>query len=144
MPQCFKAMAETVISRGIRNNNPLNIRIGNNWWGEVDKPTDPQFEQFQKMEFGIRAAFIILRRYIEKYGRNTIRLIVESWAPSSENNTEAYVAFVSQKSGIDADTVIKYDDKPTMIKVVEAMIAMENGHSIGGAYVERGYDIAHR
>lgn len=137
-------MAKTAISRGIRNNNPLNIRIGNNWWGEVDTPTDPQFEQFKKMEFGIRAAFIILRRYIEKYGRNTIRLIVESWAPSSENDTKAYIAFVSQKSGIEADTVIKYDDKATMIKVVEAMITMENGHSIENAYVERGYDIAHR
>jgi hypothetical protein len=32
--------------RGIRNNNPLNIRIGNDWQGERKPNTDGAFEQF--------------------------------------------------------------------------------------------------
>lgn len=56
-----------IIPRGIRNNNPLNIKIGNNWLGEVTDPTDPIFEQFVSMKYGLRAAFIILRRYIRVY-----------------------------------------------------------------------------
>lgn len=70
--------------RGLRNKNPLNIRIGNSWLGEVKDPTDPYFEQFTTMTYGLRAGFIILKRYIERYHRNTVRLIIRSWAPSSE------------------------------------------------------------
>ena len=40
------------IPRGIRNNNPLNIRVGNNWKGEVSQPTDHTFEQFTEMKWG--------------------------------------------------------------------------------------------
>mgnify|MGYP007032335315 CR=1 FL=1 len=38
------------LPRGIRNNNPLNIRIGNVWLGEVQSPDDPEFEQFVSMK----------------------------------------------------------------------------------------------
>ena len=130
--------------RGIRNNNPLNIRIGNCWWGEVENPTDTQFEQFEKMEYGIRAAFIILRRYIEKYGRNTVEQIISSWAPSSENNTMAYVKFVYEKSQIPVDHIIKYDDKDIMIRLVDAMIHYECGQQVNIEKIQYAYDIAHR
>ena len=49
------AKRTTTIPRGIRNNNPLNIRIGNQWLGERANPNDPAFEQFVAMEYGIRA-----------------------------------------------------------------------------------------
>lgn len=130
--------------RGIRNNNPLNIRIGNNWWGEVENQTDTQFEQFKKMEYGIRAAFIILRRYIEKYGRNTVALIISSWAPSSENNTKAYIKFVCEKAQIPEDRIIKYDDKDVMIRLVDAMIQYECGQQVKEEKVQCAYEIAHR
>lgn len=130
--------------RGIRNNNPLNIRIGNNWWGEVENQTDTQFEQFEKMEYGIRAAFIILRRYIEKYKRNTIALIVSSWAPSSENDTMAYVKFVCLKVKIPAQKVISYDNKDVMVRLVDAMIQYECGQQVKLEKIQYAYDIAHR
>lgn len=122
----------------------MNVRLGNNWWGESEVQTDRQFEQFKKMEFGIRAAFIILRRYIEKYKRNTIRKIVLTWAPENENNTVAYIQAVSDKVGIDPDAPIKYDDKEIMLKLVDAMIQVECGQPVGMAFITRGYDIAHR
>ena len=47
--------------RGIRNNNPLNIRRspGQTWQGECPVQTDKAFVQFRSMKWGIRAAFII-------------------------------------------------------------------------------------
>ena len=83
-----------MLPRGLRNNNPLNIRIGNTWLGEKVHPTDDEFEEFVSLAYGIRAAFVILRRYIRRYHLNTVRLIVERWAPRSENETEKYIQFV--------------------------------------------------
>lgn len=69
--------------RGIRNNNPLNIRKGNNWKGERPNQTDPAFEEFESMEMGIRAAIKLIRNKIQGKGANkkplcTIRLLVSS------------------------------------------------------------------
>ena len=52
------------LPRGIRNNNPLNIRKGNNWKGERPNQTDKEFEEFESMQMGLRAAFILLRNYM--------------------------------------------------------------------------------
>ena len=128
--------------RGIRNNNPLNIRIGNTWLGEVDIPTDRSFEQFKQMEYGIRAGFVILRRYIRRYGLDTIPEIVSRWAPANENNTTAYIKRVIELSGIPADRIIKYEDKETMVALVDAMIQVECGQSVPLAKIQKGYDIA--
>ena len=78
------------LSRGIRNNNPLNIRVGNKWLGEVMVKTDKDFEQFTDVKYGIRAAILILYRYVYKSGLHTIRDILHRWAPPVENNTKAY------------------------------------------------------
>lgn len=125
--------------RGLRNNNPLNIRVGNNWQGEVEKPTDSQFEQFTSMTNGCRAAFILLRRYINERKYNTIRKIVTHWAPSSENNTNMYIKVVSRYSGIDADTPLSFQDLPTMYSVFQGMCFVENGVEIPEIPVLRGY-----
>ena len=61
-------MMEKKLPRGIRNNNPLNIRKGNNWKGEVSSSTDGEFEQFVSMQMGIRAGFKILKNYMTGYG----------------------------------------------------------------------------
>ena len=120
-------MATGRTPRGIRNNNPLNIRIGNDWIGEVDKNTDGVFEQFKNMIYGIRAGFIILRKYINKYNRNTIAKIIQAWAPSNENYTQAYITYVSTMVDIDKDATIKYTDEMTMRRIVFAMIEYECG-----------------
>lgn len=131
-----------IIPRGIRNNNPLNIRHGNVWFGEVPTPTDAEFEQFCQMEYGIRAAFVILRRYIRRYGHNTVRSIITTWAPSSENNTGAYIMSVCKRTGLDPDEMILYEDKETMCKLVAAMCVHENGESIDPKKIEMGYKMA--
>lgn len=135
-------MASNKIPRGIRNNNPLNIRVGNKWKGEVSHPTDKQFEQFVSMEWGVRAAFIILRRYIRRYGLNTIARIIAKWAPANENNTRAYVKAVATKVGISPDAQVKYEDEQLMCSIADAMIRVECGQSIDMAIIKKGYAMA--
>lgn len=128
--------------RGIRNNNPLNIRIGNSWLGERAVPTDPAFEEFVSMEYGLRAAFIILRRYIGRYKKNTITSIVSTWAPSSENNTQKYIDRVAALTKIDPTTPIYYSDRESMCKLVAAMAQVECGQPIDEAKIIKAYDMA--
>ena len=135
-------MAPRKVPRGIRNNNPLNIRIGNVWLGEVDKPTDHCFEQFCTIEYGLRAAFVILRRYIRRYGHNTIRSIISTWAPNTENNTAAYIQRVASHVKMDADTPIKYEDTETMCKLVYAMCLVECGQEVDETKIRKAYKMA--
>ena len=130
------------LPRGLRNKNPLNIRIGNVWLGEVDNPTDPDFEQFKEMRFGLRAAFVLLRRYIRHYKRTNIASIVAAWAPSSENNTSRYIDAVSKLANIDPTAELKYEDKETMVKLVSAMIVVENGQGLDVNLVSAAYELA--
>ena len=111
-------------SRGIRNNNPGNIRHGINWDGLAEEQTDPEFAQFSAPEMGIRAIFKILKTYDAKYNLNTIDGIIHRWAPPVENNTAAYVAFVESKVGKGKDEVWAEEDYPVL---VQAIIHMENG-----------------
>ena len=132
------------IPRGIRNNNPLNIRVGNNWKGEVSQPTDHTFEQFTEMKWGVRAAFVVLRNYIQRHKLNTIRKIIPRWAPANENNTLAYIATVSQRANIQPDEPISFDNTCQMIALLLAMCFVENGLEISLDDVVEGWLLANK
>lgn len=134
-------MTNSKIPRGIRNNNPLNIRIGNTWIGEVKNPTDNEFEQFVHVSFGLRAGFILLKRYINRYKLNTIEKIISRWAPSKENNTHTYIDRVTKSMNINPDTPLLYEDQDTMCALVYAMVYVENGQYIQMAEIVRAYQI---
>lgn len=116
-------------SRGIRNNNPGNIRWGDEWKGLVPEAqrTDKSFCQFKAPEFGIRAMIIILRNYQSKYGLKTITGIIKRWAPPNENDTQAYIRSVSQATGTDADKPIDLNDSRKLFPLLQAIIKHENG-----------------
>ena len=82
-----------MLPRGIRNNNPLNIRRGKDQWqGLRAQQTDASFCQFESLEYGWRAAFYLLTRtYYHKYRLFTIRAIINKWAPPHENLTSTYI-----------------------------------------------------
>ena len=119
------------LPRGIRNNNPLNIRRSKDQWkGLADAQTDRAFCQFKSLEYGWRAAFYLLTRtYYHKYRLYTIRTIIRRWAPPGENNTEAYIANVSRLTGIDSDEPIGIpSERPSRWMMVGvAMAIQENG-----------------
>ena len=103
---------EVKLPRGIRNNNPLNIRLSSDrWQGQRPPSTSPEGEKafcvFESMAYGWRAAFVILcKTYYGKYKLKTIRALITRWAPPKENNTEAYIRRVTDRIGIGADTVL--------------------------------------
>lgn len=131
-----------IVPRGIRNNNPLNIRIGNTWLGERANPTDSAFEEFVSMRYGLRAGFLILRRYIRRYKKNTITDIVSTWAPASENNTQRYIDTVASRCKMAPDAPVLFEDKETMVSIVAAMVYVECGQEIDRNEIYEAYDMA--
>lgn len=128
-----------LLPRGIRNNNPLNIRKGDAWLGMVDNPTDPEFVQFVEMVYGVRAAFIILHRYFTVYRIDTVEGIISRWAPSTENNTKSYIRAVCQRTGLDASDKLCYKDTVTMVNLIDAMIRVECGCHIERSIIRLAY-----
>ncbi|WP_340616525.1 structural protein [Xenorhabdus entomophaga] len=130
------------MTRGIRNHNPGNIRHGDKWQGLRDIQTDKSFCQFVAPEYGIRAMLKILRNYDRKYGLNTIRQIISRWAPTNENNTEAYIAYVCKMVGVPSSVVIDVENVNTMSKLVKAIIQMENGQQpYSDAVITRAFEL---
>lgn len=76
--------------RGFRNNNPGNIRHGNDWKGEK-QGQDTAFETFTSVEYGIRAIFKLLDTYEKKYKAVSITEIISRFAPPHENATANYI-----------------------------------------------------
>jgi hypothetical protein len=113
------------LTRGERNKNPGNIVKSNlNWVGKVSG-NDTKFETFNDPIFGIRAISRLLASY-HKRGLNTIRAMISTYAPSTENATENYINFVSNKTGIPADQILVLDND-TLVKLTSAIIEFENG-----------------
>ena len=132
------------ISRGYRNNNPLNIRrcAKNRWVGLAEVQGDGEFCVFRSMVYGFRAAFVLLRTYGRRYGCNTLRGIISRFAPPGENDTGAYVDFVSHRVGIGADCPIAGNDADLWIRIVKAMAVYENGSEPRHEDVVSGWQLA--
>lgn len=113
--------------RGYRLNNPLNIEHGTSkWLGLADEQPDPKFCKFGSRMYGWRAALIILKRTYRKRGWASPRLIIEHWAPTTENNTRRYLEFVCHWLGnISPDKLLAANDYLAMMK---AMAIFENGY----------------
>ena len=113
--------AEDTRTLGQRTNNPFNVRASssNNWQGADDSISEGGYQGFSDSDDGIRAADRILNNYggkqfkegsenFDLYGDrvNTLREAISMYAPSSENPTENYIDFISDKTGIDPDQSI--------------------------------------
>jgi len=120
-----------MLPRGIRNNNPLNIRRGKDQWkGLQAQQTDAQFCQFETLEYGWRAAFYLLTHtYYHKYRLFTIRAIISKWAPPNENLTATYIQNVCRLTGIAPDEPIGIpsDQPQRWMMLGVAMAILENG-----------------
>lgn len=120
------------IPRGIRNNNPGNIRKGKTTWlGEVSG-ADKEFCTFETALYGLRALAKLLLNYSERYRLNTCRGIISRFAPASENNTKAYVKAVAGHLGLEPDE--PFEVKKKLLPLMQAIIAHENGASYAGHY----------
>ena len=117
--------------RGIRNNNPGNIDYNplNKWKGlnPKSKELDSRFCVFISPEYGLRALMILLRNYDKKYGLNTVRQIINRWAPTHENNTSAYMEHVAKQMGVKINECLNLKNRETLIALAKAIVTHENG-----------------
>lgn len=117
----------TNLPRGLRNNNPLNIKYSpsNKWQGKILDNTDGEFEQFETLVYGFRAALFLIRKYMRRYGFCSVRAIVHRWCPDA--TADSYVSQVCYRTGLAPSDVIVFEDKELMIDLVLAMAGVENG-----------------
>ncbi len=119
--------------RSFRNNNPLNIKRNarNKWYGAKLAQTDKVFEEFEDLAYGVRAALIILKKYIDIYKLDTIEGIISKWAPEGENGkaaTKNYINRVALSMHMNQTKQhLQFSDKQTIAELVAAMTLVESG-----------------
>ncbi len=124
-------LGNTALSRGLENNNPGNLVLTNiKWQGKIPNSsnTDGHFEQFTELRWGIRAMMKDIINDVNE-GTNTLTSLINEYAPSHENNTSNYIEFVSELTGIGANSIIQLS-KPVLQSIIRAKIIMENGWSV--------------
>lgn len=119
--------------RGIRNNNPGNIRkSATTWRGQSKSQPDKAFVTFDGPEWGLRAIAKILQHY-QANGFDTVREIVARWAPPVENDTGSYVDDVARHvvvdgvAGVNPDERLNLHDPGVMVAMLQAIVRHENG-----------------
>ncbi|WP_336432253.1 hypothetical protein [Providencia rettgeri] len=128
-------------NRGGRNNNPGNLRVSDNIWdGQIGD--DGEFVQFASPEHGVRALGKNLITYRNK-GFVTVNQIINRWAPKKDgNDTEGYIAFVSQRMGVDPNVPIDVTNIDTLKSITSAIMAQEGKHSVTDDQVNTGLQAA--
>lgn len=128
---------------GLRNNNPGNLRPlpgGQKWLGEITPDYTNNFSRFENVAYGLRAMITDITGDIVKDGDNTIRKLVNKYAPPSDNNpTQAYINYVSAQTGWNPDQVI-IPSEENIKKLIRAKMNFELG--AGNASLVNSQDIS--
>ncbi|WP_304708414.1 structural protein P5 [uncultured Rikenella sp.] len=129
------------MSRGLRNRNPGNIRRSTTTYKGETTSRDPAFKTFESMAWGYRAMFVLLDTYKRRHGCDTLRQMIDRYAPPVENNTVAYINTVASRSHVAPDSRISTDNREVMVPIVSAMSFVENGVPAVAADVEAGWKL---
>ena len=142
------------MTRGQRNNNPLNIRHSKDkWQGAAMTQTDTDFVQFETMAYGYRAAWRVLESYWKHFHCTkqyyNVKNIITRWAPPTENDTQTYIRTVLRLTGLGGNEHLPQPsrgvDTERLEKLVAAMTTMECGIPYGEVdmkAIREGYDLA--
>jgi len=116
------------LSRGMRNNNPGNLRRTKDpWQGLAEQQTDESFFVFKSPIYGIRALARTLISYQDDHDLHTIGQIINRWAPTNENDTAAYIKDVCEDTGFVADKTLDMHTYDDLKSVLLAILHHENG-----------------
>lgn len=108
-------------SRGLRNNNAGNVRSAPNAVGH-----DGGFPIFANPRDGNAALARQLMLYGDR-GNNTLSGIIHTYAPSNENNTQAYINAVSRMTGFNPYDRLDLHSPDVLQQLIPAIIKHENG-----------------
>lgn len=122
----------TGATRGLRNNNPGNLNYVGQAGATKEGGPNGRFAVFETMQQGIAALYKQLQLYFSR-GKDTIREIINTYAPSSENDTGAYISAIAKKLGKGADEILNSADTETIFNLMRGIIDHENGQS--GKYI---------
>ena len=126
-------MTNENLPRGIRNNNPGNIRKTiTKWRGETTSIKEKDFEVFEDPISGIRATMVLLLNYYLKYQLSDVLSIINRWAPPNENATDKYQEIVAKHIGVEREQRLNLFDRKVLIKLTEAIVRHENGRPLAG------------
>lgn len=135
-----------MLARGIRCKNPGNLEQGESWQGLAENQTDSRFCVFKSMEYGIRALIKTLITYTTKRGCKSIYDIIHRWAPTNENNTQAYINSVCKRVGVEPREELDFKADPTLyLDIAKAIAFHENGNDaklITEEQWNQGYELA--
>jgi hypothetical protein len=125
--------ADSNTSRGIRNNNPLNLtesEFTRAQPGFAGTDSGGRYARFDSPEAGMAAGQHLLVSYLQR-GFDTPAEIIERWAPAKENGsaTANYVSYVAKRLGIGAHDPVTAEQVPALM---QAMAEFENGGRSGG------------
>lgn len=127
-------------TRGIRNNNPGNIRVSKDQW-EGMTGDDGAFVIFDSPESGVRA----LGKNLLSYGRqgyDSIEKIINRWAPPNENDTQAYINSVVAATGIPATQSLDLSNPDTLSSLAQAISFHETGSRYNPEVYQKGVERA--
>lgn len=120
------AMTVPRIPRGLRLNNPGNIRrTADNWLGLAAEQPDAEYFYFVDPLYGLRAMARILLNYRARYGLDTVEKIISRWSPPSENPTAELIDGAAARLGVNPKQQI--DVAARLPELVAAIVRQENG-----------------
>jgi hypothetical protein len=121
----------------------LNIRrvAGTKWKGQSIFQGDKDFVQFESLEYGLRAAFVLLRTYRDKHKAVCIEDIITRWAPPTENDTRKYISDLCKLTGFGGKERLTENEWP---RLVQAMARIECGVTLSEDVILKGFRLYRR
>ncbi|UGB47002.1 hypothetical protein LQ772_06840 [Frateuria edaphi] len=120
----FLRLMQQAMPLGVRNNNPGNLRTG----------AGGTFGRYGSAQQGLNALGRQLRSYYNGTSAaaghkrlRTLHDIISTYAPSSENNTGAYIGALAKQLGVGADTPLNRNDPAQLSALMRGIVQHENG-----------------
>ena len=149
----------TKLTRGIRNNNPMNVTVSP--WsrkqpGFIDADRTAKSGpgsrtpapigqgkygmcRFAAPEYGIAAAVRLIKDVYAGKGKTTIKAITYYYSPPSENDTEGLIRAYCQASGFKPNEPINWDNQQACFAYVKMIIRRESGKAYSDDLIMRGF-----
>lgn len=125
------------ISRGERNNNPLNMNFVGQRGATLEDDPDARFAKYKTPYEGLRGTVRQLMLYFDGKSRavgnrklQTVQDIIGAWAPKNgkdKNDTDGYIKRVSERLSVSPTEVINLNDPEMMYALMNAMSKEEIG-----------------
>lgn len=116
----------TGTTRAERNNNPGNLNYAGQTGAVLEDGSSARFAKFGSTAEGVSALAKQLQRYGDR-GLDTISKIINKYAPSSENNTQAYIEALSKRLGVSGDQKLDLNDSSTLTGLIKGIARHEAG-----------------